>query len=421
MFNKKSKTNRTATRFFVALSALLVATTSLAAAPEAQAQNNAGRINVGQNNVRELRNGEFRLRIDNNCRLTLSRNDVVLQRSTQTRNNCTNPRIDLRRSNNGNGNRVLFGVRTGSNNVGQTTVSDGTPRIANIRLTNSGELRGFDNNNRLVARNLQNDILGETIIATSQIRFPNRQLTSQERQNWLDEYVATGGPTQFERDIVQEVNRLRRQNGIPQLTIDEHLSAAARFYAQTMANLQTRLGHSEGPDGGSFWVADRLGVPSSQGRSNASFGNSVRQIIDGWLRSPGHEANMFAELVYHIGVGTYIADNGSQYTYLIIRYLPNGPIIANDPQAQFAAINRARAAAGLNPLQWNECLATQAREGSETHWCDGFNTTGWEPAAGNLSAYDWALDPEMEFVGISCTDPISRACRAAFGQTWSRP
>jgi len=398
-------------------------------APSSASAQPTNRISVGQRNVQELRNGDWRLHIDDNCHLVLSRGTVPVRRTTASRNNCTNPAITLRRSNNGNGNRVFFSVVTGGNNVsraavGSSAITGYRPAITNIRLTDTGELRAFDSNNRMIANNLQNAVLDETIIAQSQITFPNRQLTRAERQTWVEEYQAMGGPTTFELEVIRLVNEFRASNGRSPLQIDEHLGAAARFYVQTMANLNTVFSHFAGPDGGSGGVQSAFGIASGNRSMNRHNALTPEEIVASWRRSPGHEAGMLAGNNY-VGVGTYLAANGRLFTYFMNGFNPSGPLIPMTADAQLAAINEARAAAGISPLQWDQRLATAAAQGPGVAnrvrllFDEGLSTRGAFPVAGNL-AYgrrSVTLDPDWTLIGIDCEfDVPARTCRALLGR-----
>ena len=314
------------------LVALTLAISTLGVAtPAASAQGNAHRINVGQQGVRELRNGNWRLRVGSDCRMTLYRGQVAMRFTTESRNQCANGRISLRRSNNGTGNRVFFGVVNGGNNISQATVSDGGTLIANIRLSDTGELRGFDRNNNLVARNLQNEIMSEIVLANSQITIPNQRLTANARQRWISEYVEKGGKSHFEREVVRLVNAERVRNGLNALTIDPTLGKAARFYTQTMANLNTTLTHNAGPygrpgdtHGASANVAAAFGANLRWNGGNGAAGHGTpAAVVNGWMNSPGHRAYILSPEHQYIGAGTTLGGRFGIFHYLFMSEFPS--------------------------------------------------------------------------------------------------
>ena len=156
----------------------------------------------------------------------------------------------------------------------------------------------------------------------SDITIPNRRLTDQERQNWIAEYNRNGGATNFELEVVRLVNQIRQEYGLHPLIVHETLSQVARFYSQTMSNLQTGLGHDRGPYVGPHNRRDRNnnnGILAAFGFMGSTGGNGIsgRSVISSytstpesfvamWMGSPGHRSNILGPTYTHIGVGFYL-------------------------------------------------------------------------------------------------------------------
>jgi len=153
----------------------------------------------------------------------------------------------------------------------------------------------------------------------SSITLPNRRLTDAERQVWIDEYNANGGPSAFELEVVRLVNLERANYGLNPLEICPILMQASRFYAQTMANLNTTLGHREGPYGGSGATADAFGDRMINVRAqNGIAGHwTPESAVQGWMNSPGHRDNILRPNVTRMGTGFYLGGQWGVFGYQI--------------------------------------------------------------------------------------------------------
>ena len=157
------------------------------------------------------------------------------------------------------------------------------------------------------------------VYTTSSIRLPNRQLTAQQRANWIAEYDRMGGASAFEREVVRLINVERSRHGLRSLAIDVRLMHASRFYAQTLVNLNLPLGHREGPYGGSFETARAFGV-SAPRTGNAAGGHRTPQaLVTGWMNSPGHRANILNANSTHVGVGSQAGGQWGVFHYSLSR------------------------------------------------------------------------------------------------------
>jgi len=152
---------------------------------------------------------------------------------------------------------------------------------------------------------------------TSSITIPNRRLTAEERQAWIDEYNLMGGPSAFELEVVRLVNVERANYNLPPLEICYTLMLAARFYAQTMANLNTTLGHTEGPYGGSFGTADAFGdrMVSWRGANGIAGFWTPESAVQGWMDSPGHRANILNTRATRMGTGFQLGGQWGVFGY----------------------------------------------------------------------------------------------------------
>ena len=153
---------------------------------------------------------------------------------------------------------------------------------------------------------------------TSSIRLPNRQLTAEERENWIAEYNRMGGASAFEREVIRLINNERRSRGLNTLSIDTRLMHASRFYAQTLVNLNLPLGHHYGPYGGSFGTASAFGVFAAAANGAASQ-RTPQALVNDWMNSPGHRANILRANLTHVGTGSQRGGQWGVFHYSLFR------------------------------------------------------------------------------------------------------
>jgi uncharacterized protein YkwD len=109
--------------------------------------------------------------------------------------------------------------------------------------------------------------------------------------------------------VVLLTNNFRRQNGLLPLTVNPLLNAAAQSQSQNMA-LQDYFDHTA-PDGSTPGQrVTATGYRWSRVAENIGAGYSTADaVVEGWINSPGHRANMLDPNVTEIGIGYYFLPN----------------------------------------------------------------------------------------------------------------
>ncbi|MGW1784048.1 CAP domain-containing protein [Streptomyces sp. NPDC002143] len=114
-------------------------------------------------------------------------------------------------------------------------------------------------------------------------------------------------------EVVDLTNRERARAGLRPLAVDRPLTAAAQAYSADMA-ARAFYSHTS-PEGSQPW--DRAAAAGSTRRTigeNIACGQrSAAEVVDGWMNSPGHRANILKPAFTHIGVG--FAGGGPSGTY----------------------------------------------------------------------------------------------------------
>jgi len=141
----------------------------------------------------------------------------------------------------------------------------------------------------------------------SEFTVPDRILSANELQAWITEYHAAGGSNQFELEIVELVNRERAKEGLRSLTIDPTLMMVARFKSQSMSDIDY-MSHT-GAYGQPWELARAFGYSTNAFSENIARGYaSAASVMQGWMDSPGHRANILHKVYDYIGVGIYISE-----------------------------------------------------------------------------------------------------------------
>ena len=116
----------------------------------------------------------------------------------------------------------------------------------------------------------------------------------------------------FEREVIDLVNNERAAQGLHPLSLDHNLAAAARDHSEDMG-LQDYFSHTS-LDGRT--AGDRITAAgyfyNTYGENIAAGYQTPEDVIDGWMSSSGHRANILNPNFCDIGVG-YVYLTGSSH------------------------------------------------------------------------------------------------------------
>ncbi|MBE5862630.1 MAG: sporulation protein [Lachnospiraceae bacterium] len=120
----------------------------------------------------------------------------------------------------------------------------------------------------------------------------------------------TGLPT-YEEQVVALVNAERAKEGLPALKVDETLQAAALARAKETVQL---FSHTR-PNGTScFTILKEYGISYRYAGENIAYGQrSPEEVVNAWMNSEGHRANIMNKNFTTIGIGYYQTANGTKY------------------------------------------------------------------------------------------------------------
>jgi len=128
----------------------------------------------------------------------------------------------------------------------------------------------------------------------------------------------------YEIELINLINQYRKKNGLESLEVNSSLMYASRYHAADMAN-EDYFEHS---------THNRIGNRLQRGLStfkrikqfydgfanteNCGAGySSPEAVFNGWVNSPGHNANLLNKSATHIGVGFYQTNHSAYKRYWV--------------------------------------------------------------------------------------------------------
>ncbi len=122
--------------------------------------------------------------------------------------------------------------------------------------------------------------------------------------------------TSYEQEVIRLVNEIRVQNGLRELTYNWELSRVARYKSQDMRD-NGYFSHTSPVYGSPFQMMKSFGITYRSAAENIARGQTSPQaVVNAWMNSSGHRANILNSSFTEIGVG-YVAD-GHYWTQMFI-------------------------------------------------------------------------------------------------------
>lgn len=121
----------------------------------------------------------------------------------------------------------------------------------------------------------------------------------------------SGGVQEAAAAVASLVNAARQDAGLSELELDADLCAAAQARAQEIAQ---SFSHTR-PDGSScFTILEEFGISYRAAGENIAMGQRTpEEVMDGWMNSSGHRANILNGTFTSIGVGYYVDGAGAAH------------------------------------------------------------------------------------------------------------
>ncbi|WCF10609.1 CAP domain-containing protein [Paenibacillus thiaminolyticus] len=127
--------------------------------------------------------------------------------------------------------------------------------------------------------------------------------TGQAREGLND--TKNNNSSQFEQQVLDLVNQERSKTGLSSLSMSEELSNMAMVKAQDMYN-NNYFDHNSPTHGSPFDMMKEFGITYNSAGENIAKGQTTpTQVMNDWMNSPGHKANILNNSYTHIGIAYY--------------------------------------------------------------------------------------------------------------------
>lgn len=144
-------------------------------------------------------------------------------------------------------------------------------------------------------------------VSNPNLIYPGQVLTIPQ----VDEAVLA-----YENEVIRLVNVQRSQNGLSPLTANWELSRVARYKSQDMAD-NRYFSHTSPTYGTPFQMMKSFGLRFRTAGENIAYGQRTPQaVVNAWMNSSGHRANILNASYTQIGVG-YVA-GGNYWTQMFM-------------------------------------------------------------------------------------------------------
>lgn len=116
----------------------------------------------------------------------------------------------------------------------------------------------------------------------------------------------------METEVLRLVNIERQKQGLSPLKLSSELSKVAKMKSQDMAD-KNYFDHTSPTYGSPFDMMKQFGIKYTTAGENIAKGyNSAEAVMNGWMNSPGHKANILSSNFGTLGVG-YVNQGGTTY------------------------------------------------------------------------------------------------------------
>ncbi|WP_404468007.1 CAP domain-containing protein [Sutcliffiella horikoshii] len=148
-----------------------------------------------------------------------------------------------------------------------------------------------------------------------QQQAPQQQAPQQNAEKPATEQTA-GAVSEFEKKVVELTNAEREKQGLAPLELDVELSKVAKDKSKDMQQ-NNYFSHNSPTHGSPFDMMKKYGIQYNTAGENIAQGQqSPEEVVNAWMNSEGHRANIMNENFTHIGVGH--VEEGNYWTQMFI-------------------------------------------------------------------------------------------------------
>ncbi|WP_407692007.1 CAP domain-containing protein [Radiobacillus deserti] len=140
----------------------------------------------------------------------------------------------------------------------------------------------------------------------------SNESTTVEEDQGTKEQSASFKVNAFEQEVVKLTNKERQKKGLQPLKLSEELSKVARTKSQDMVN-KNYFSHQSPTYGSPFDMMKQFGISYRTAGENIAKGQRTpASVVQAWMNSEGHRANILNKNFTQIGVG-FVETKGTTY------------------------------------------------------------------------------------------------------------
>lgn len=152
----------------------------------------------------------------------------------------------------------------------------------------------------------------ETPETPEEVEKPEEKPEEPEETPEEEENAPIQGVSEIEQEVLRLVNIERQKAGLGSFRLSAELSHVARDKSKDMAH-NNYFSHNSPTHGSPFDMMKAYGINYRTAGENIAKGyNSAQAVVNGWMNSPGHRANILNSSFNTLGVG-YYNHNGTAY------------------------------------------------------------------------------------------------------------
>jgi uncharacterized YkwD family protein len=152
-------------------------------------------------------------------------------------------------------------------------------------------------------------------VGVSEVLAANPQITNADKINvsQIIKIPTIDETKKLESEVVILVNKERAKQGLAPLKDNWELSRVARYKSEDMVN-KNYFSHTSPTYGSPFDMMKKFGITYTTAGENIAMGQpTAASVMEGWMNSPGHKANILSKNFTEIGVGVAKNKSGSIY------------------------------------------------------------------------------------------------------------
>lgn len=178
------------------------------------------------------------------------------------------------------------------NNQTEDTNNDQTNENNNLNTDNNNQNNSQENN-------------------TEDDNLPNNGENQNDDNNSND--TINSDFTKEQLEVLEIVNKERKANGLKPLTLNKELSNVATVKSQDMIN-KGYFDHTSPTYGSPFDMMKSFGISYKAAGENIAKGQKTpSEVMNSWMNSPGHRANILSPNFTELGVGVAKDSKGTIY------------------------------------------------------------------------------------------------------------